>query len=95
MYFNDRKTCECGMSIVSRTTFGFLESLDKHKETQKHNDLMELKARDIDSWKLAIETKTEKVKCPCGTLQCRWSLLRHQETPTHKRLMAQKKAPKP
>ena len=86
-----RKTCECGMSIVSRTKFGFLDSLDQHRETEKHNNLLELKARDLDSWKLALDKKTEKDKCPCGELVCRWTMLRHQQTPSHLKRMSKRR----
>ncbi len=79
------------MSIVSRTTFGFLDALDKHRETEKHNNLLELKARDPESWTLAFDPKTEKAKCPCGELVCRWTMLRHQQTPSHITRMSKKK----
>ena len=86
-----RKTCECGMSIVARTNFGFLDSLDKHIETEKHNNLLDLKARDPESWSLALDQKTEKDKCPCGELVCRWTMNRHQQTPSHLKRMSKKK----
>ena len=60
------KTCECGVEIVSKSTSGCLDTLDKHKETEKHGNLLDLKARDPESWKLALDKKTEQVKCPCS-----------------------------
>ena len=87
---SDRKTCECGVAIVTRTRFGFLESLDRHRETEKHYNMMELKSRDPESWKLALDEKTEKAKCPCGELVCRWTMHRHQQTPSHCKRMSQR-----
>ena len=87
----DRTTCECGMSIVARTKFGFLDSLDIHKETEKHKNLLELKTSDPESWSLALDPKTEKAKCPCGELVCRWTMNRHQQTPSHLKRMSKKK----
>ncbi len=60
------KTCECGVEIVSRIGFYGVGTLDKHKETEKHGSLLDLKARDPESWKLALDKKTEQVKCDCG-----------------------------
>ena len=92
----DRTTCECGMAIVKNKNFsGFFDALDKHRETEKHSNLLELKARDFESWKLALDTKTEKVKCPCGELVCRWTMLRHEQTQSHIKRMSKKKAPDP
>ena len=88
---SERKTCECGMKIVSRTTFGFLDTLDIRRETEKHNNLLELKTRDPESWKLSLDKKTEQTKCPCGVLVCRWTMLRHQQTPSHVKRMSKKK----
>ncbi len=85
-----RATCECGVCIVARTKFDFLSSLDVHKETEKHKLLLELKRSDPESHALALNPKTEKVKCPCGELVCRWTLLRHQQTPTHLKKIAKK-----
>ena len=85
------KTCKCGVEIESRTTWSFLDTLDEHKETEKHSNLLELKARDVESWKLALDTKTEKVKCPCGELVCRWTMLRHQQTPSHLKRMSKRR----
>ena len=42
--------CECGASIVYRTKFG--DSLDIHRETEKHMNMLVLKKRDPESWKL-------------------------------------------
>ena len=42
------KTCECGVEIVSRIGFYGVGTLDKHKETEKHGSLLDLKARDPD-----------------------------------------------
>ena len=77
------KTCECGVEILSRTNFGFLDSLDKHKETEKHTLLLELKINDPESWILTLNMKTEQVKCDCGAKVNRWTLHRHKLTPTH------------
>ncbi len=80
------KTCECGVEIVSRTTWGFLNSLDIHKETEKHRLMLELKDKDPESHSLALNKKTEQVKCKCGAKVCRWTIERHKLTPTHNKL---------
>jgi hypothetical protein len=81
--------------VVNKNLFGFIVSMDIHRETQKHRDLMELKTQDHESWKLALNEKTKNVKCSCGIFVCRWSMPRHQECQSHLELMAKKKAPKP
>ena len=65
------KTCECGVEIVSRTKFAFLDSLDKHKETEKHKLMLDLKNNDPESHVLALNKKTEQVKFDCGVKVCR------------------------
>ena len=77
------KTCECGVEILSRSNFGFLDSLAIHQETEKHKLLLELKSNDPESHSLALNRKTEQVKCDCGVKVCRWTLNRHKLTPTH------------
>ena len=83
------KTCECGVEIVSRINFGFLDTLDKHKETEKHALLLELKNNDPESHSLALNKKTEQVKCDCGAKVCRWTLNRHKLTPSHMKKFCQ------
>ncbi len=63
MYYNKRETCVCGIDIVvNKNPFGFVVSMDIHRETQKHRDLMELKTQDHESWKLALEGENQECK---------------------------------
>ena len=77
-----RVTCECGMCLVDRTNFGFLKSLDIHKDTEKHKLMLQLKRADPESNALALNPKTEKVHCLCGQMVCRWTMPKHQQTET-------------
>ena len=77
------KTCECGVEILSRINFGFWDTLDRHRETEKHKLMLELKSSDPESHRLALDPKTEKVKCGCGDKVCRWSINKHQLNPSH------------
>ena len=43
------KTCECGVEILSRPKWGFLDSLAVHRETEKHTLMLELKNNDPES----------------------------------------------
>ena len=77
------KNCECGVQIVSRIGFYGVGTLEKHKETEKHKLLLELKSNDPESHRLAVDPKTEKVKCDCGAMVCRWTANKHKLTPSH------------
>ena len=83
------KTCECGVEIVAKTTWGWLGTLDIHKKTEKHALLLELKNDDPENHRLALNKKTEQVKCDCGVKVCRWTLNRHKLTLTHMNKLCQ------
>ena len=78
----ERKSCECGASLVQR---GF--AMEDHRATQKHKLLLELKESDLESWKLALDEKTQMVECACGQRVYRWTLGRHQQSKTHLKKM--------
>ncbi len=71
----NRKVCDCGVSIVMNNSY--FDALEKHRETEKHQLMLELKDSDPESHKLALEEKTAKVKCKCGVMVCRWSIKKH------------------
>ncbi len=83
------KTCECGVDIVSSIGFYGVDTLDKHKATEKHTLLLELKNNDPESRLLALNKKTEQVKCDCGAKVCRWTLNRHKLARTHMKKFCQ------
>ncbi len=83
------KTCECGVEIVSRIGFYGVGTVDKHRETEKHTLMLELKTNDPESHSLALNKKTDQVKCDCGAKVCRWTLNKHKLTPTHMNKLCQ------
>ena len=78
-----RDYCDCGVSVIYHPKWGFFTSLDEHKETEKHKLMLELKSADPESHALALNPSTEKVKCSCGQMVCRWTMPKHQQTKTH------------
>jgi hypothetical protein len=90
--FDTRYTCECGFSVKKREDlFGFFNSLDKHKLTEKHQLMMSLLEADPESHALALDPKTESIKCECGQKVYRWTIDKHRQTATHKKIIAKKR----
>ena len=80
--------CECGVG-VSKGPFG--HGLGDHVNTEKHANMLALKQRDPESWRLALNPKTSQVKCACGQMVCRWTMFRHEQTATHIKIVSKKK----
>jgi hypothetical protein len=80
--------CECGVG-VSKGPFG--HGLEDHMNTEKHANMLALKQRDPESWRLALNPKTAQVKCACGKMVCRWTMFRHEQTPSHIKTVSKKK----
>ena len=80
-----RKTCECGANVKDEMLRGFYKytKLDQHRDCKKHHLMLELKAKDPESWKLALDKDTENVVCPCGQRVRRWTFEQHQRSQTH------------
>ena len=74
--------CECGV-VVRSNWWTDSDKLEEHQETDKRKNLLAVKQSDPENWALALNPKTEKVKCLCGDWVCRWTLARHLETPSH------------
>ncbi len=72
---NRSKTCECGISVLMNKNY--FDALENHKRTEKHRLMLELKESDPESHKLAQNKKTDKVRCKCGVMVCRWSIKKH------------------
>ena len=70
-----RTICECGVSVLVNKNY--CDAVEKHKWTEKHQLMLELKESDPESHKLALNEKTSKVKCKCGVMVCRWSVENH------------------
>ena len=77
------KTCECGASVKDETVCGFYTKLDQHRDSKKHHLRLELKAKDPESWTLALDPATEMVKCPREQRVYRWNFDQHKQTPAH------------
>ena len=84
------QTCECGCHIKSHVKFGFVSSLRVHKETEKHKLMMDLLNADPESHALALDPKTDTIKCECGQSVRRWFINRHRESTGHKEIMAKR-----
>ena len=65
------KTGECGVEIVSKSTSGCLDTLDKHKETEKHKLLLELKSERSRKPSPSLEQKdgTSQMRLWCEGVQ--------------------------
>ncbi len=83
---NYKDRCVCGV-VVSTHIFG----MEYHQNTEKHANMLKLKEMDPESWRLALDPKTEQVKCACGKMVCRWTVFRHERTPSHIKVVSKKK----
>jgi hypothetical protein len=89
---SERKQCECGLSIKDRIKFGLYTKIDKHRETDKHKYMLELKSTDPTMWKRVLNEGFDiaKVKCKCGCKVYGWNLLKHENSTIHLKSIAPK-----